>query len=149
LLEQLDLSGLCREGENVSTEEGRRRLQRYLSDEVDRRGMTWVALGGEVGDSSSVSTIRSYVQSGVAERPHRSTLAVVDRLLGWERGSARAVLDGGAPTPAGSPPGSPAGSPAGETTDEAPALAGAKWDRLSAEQQQAVLNVIDSMLDPS
>ena len=123
----------------MSTEEGRRRLQRYLADEVDRRGMTWVALGAEVGDRGSVSTIRSYVQSRVAARPHRSTLAVVDRLLGWEHGSARSVLDGGEPRPLG--------APAAGAADETPALSGQKWDRLSAEQQQAVLNVIDSMLD--
>jgi len=123
----------------VSTEKGRRRLQRYLAEEVDRRGMTWVALGAEVGNRGSASTIRSYVQSGVAGRPHRSTLALVDRLLGWEHGSARAVLDEGDPRPLG--------STATVASDETPALSGEKWDRLSADQQHAVLSVIDSMLD--
>jgi hypothetical protein len=125
----------------VSTEEGRRRLQRYLAEAVDRRGLTWVALGAEVGSGGSASTIRSYVQSGVAARPHRTTLAAVDRLLGWELGSARAVLDGGDPRPGGAPPSAAA--------DEPPALSGEKWDRLSSDQQHAVLSVIDSMLDAS
>jgi hypothetical protein len=127
------------EGEIVSTEEGRNRLQAYLAEEVDRRGKTWVELGAELGGESSASTIRSYVQSGVAGRPHRKTLAVVDRMLGWEPGSARAVLDGGDPEPLS--------TESLLTGDEPPALSGAKWDRLSADQQSAVINVIDSMLE--
>lgn len=123
----------------MSTEAGRNRLQRYLADEVDRRGKTWVELGDELGGESSASTIRSYVQSGVAGRPHRKTLAVVDRMLGWEPGSARTVLAGGDPELVGPEP--LAGG------DEPPALSGAKWDRLSADQQSAVINVIDSMLE--
>jgi hypothetical protein len=129
-------------------------LQRYLADEVDRRGKTWVALGAEVGDSSSASTIRSYVQAGVAERPHRSTLAVIDRLLGWEPGSARTVLEGGDPRPEAGEGRSPGGEAAlepagrGHALGEPPALSGEKWDRLSPEQQHAVISVIDSMLGP-
>jgi hypothetical protein len=123
----------------VSTEAGRLRLQQFLADEVDRRGKTWVGLGADLDGDSSASTIRSYVQSGVAGRPHRKTLAVIDRMLGWEPGSARLVLDGGEPTPV-----TPETGAAG---DEPPALSGAKWERLSSDQQNAVINVIDSMLD--
>ncbi len=142
----------------MSTEQGRRRLQRYLADEVDRRGRTWAALGVEIGDNRSASTIRSYVQAGVATRPQRSTLAMIDRLLGWESGSARTVLEGGEPhlrlvgdDSAGLPPMTAEGDPSEpHGTDETlPALSGAKWERLSAEQQRAVLGVIDSMLEGS
>jgi hypothetical protein len=123
----------------LSTEAGRARLQKFLADEVDRRGKTWVGLGAELEGDSSASTIRSYVQSGVARRPHRRTLAVIDRMLGWEPGSARRVLDGGDPVSAG--------AEHAATSTEPPALSGAKWERLSADQQSAVINVIDSMLD--
>jgi hypothetical protein len=140
----------------VSTEQGRHRLQRYLADEVDRRGRTWAALGAEIGDNRSASTIRSYVQAGVAARPQRSTLAMVDRLLGWEAGSARAVLEGGEPRlrmldndlAAAPPRGSDEDdSEPNGAADPLPALSGAKWERLTAEQQRAVLGVIDSMLE--
>jgi hypothetical protein len=122
----------------LSTDAGRARLQKYLADEVDRRGKTWVGLGAELEGDSSASTIRSYVQSGVARRPHRRTLAVIDRMLGWEPGSARRVLDDGDPAAAGID---------SATSTEPPALSGAKWERLSADQQSAVISVIDSMLD--
>ena len=75
----------------MSTEVGRLRLQQLLADEVDRRGKTWVGLGDDLDGDSSASTIRSYVQSGVARRPHRKTLAVIDRMLGWEPGRSQSI----------------------------------------------------------
>jgi hypothetical protein len=150
-------------------------LQRYLAEEVDRRGRTWAALGADMGDNRSASTIRSYVQAGVATRPQRTTLAMVDRLMGWEAGSARTVLEGGEPRPRpgaehptaeerrssvasaggsveaadalGDALGDDGAEPGGPATPALPALAGEKWERLSTEQQRAVLGVIDSMLD--
>ena len=121
----------------MSTVEGRRRLQRELAREVDRRGTSWPALAVSLGTSMNVATLRSYVQQGVVDRPQRKTLAAIDRFLGWETGSARAVLDGGQPVPV---PGSTDGA-------GAPALSGDKWERLSPDQRQTVLNVIDAMLE--
>lgn len=129
----------------VSTMEGRHRLQRDLAEEVDRRGLSWSALGESLGDGVSVATIRSYVQQGVAERPQRRTLAAIDRFMGWAPGSARAVLDGGEPvTDNRVAAGHHAG---GDRRSERPALSGEQWDRLTPDQQRAVLNVIESMLE--
>lgn len=71
------------------TEEGKRRLQQYLRDERDR-GATWEELG---------PTVRAYIERGIPSGPYAKTLLMIDGLKRWKPGSARAVLDGGEPTP--------------------------------------------------
>lgn len=70
-------------------DQGAVRLQAYVQA-LKRTGRTWEAIG---------STLRGWATNGVPENPQDGTLVKLDGFMGWERGSSKAVLDGGDPTP--------------------------------------------------
>ena len=96
----------------MATTDDWRRLARFARD---RRGDLRLTQG-EVSASGgpSISTLR-LIEGALQPSGFRpAILRALERALQWERGSVRAVLDGGDPTPltAGDEPARPGGSPA-------------------------------------
>lgn len=73
------------------SETGAAKLQEALKAHKQRTGNEWGVYG---------STIRGYVEKGFPGNPQDKSLAQIDDLLGWHRGTSRAVFDGGREAPA-------------------------------------------------
>ncbi|WP_075890636.1 helix-turn-helix domain-containing protein [Actinomyces provencensis] len=64
-----------------------------------RRLEVGIATGRALADASQISTrTLNDIENGRRPSYSRATLWALDRALGWTRGSAQAVLDGGEPT---------------------------------------------------
>lgn len=97
------------------------RLGRYAKQRRDQLGMTQQNVWDAGGPSD---TTQSGIELGTATGVQRSTLLRLERALRWAPGSARAVMDGGQPTPMKDAREDPAPASARDLHEQLAALAG-------------------------